>query len=60
VGCTHPIKLSVGGYGVQVVRTALLDAASVSGLMTTTECIIVDQPEKNPMPAMPKGYGGEY
>ena len=28
----------------KVVRVALEDAASVSGLMTTTECMIVDKP----------------
>jgi chaperonin GroEL len=45
---------------VQVVRTALLDASSVSGLMTTTECIIVDKPEKEAQPPIPKGYGGDF
>ena len=29
-----------------VVRTALPDAASIALLMTTTECVIVDMPEK--------------
>jgi len=31
---------------VKVVRTALSDAASVAGLLTTTECVIVDEPPK--------------
>lgn len=31
---------------VKVVRTALVDAASVSSLMTTTEAIIVELPRK--------------
>lgn len=31
---------------VKVVRTALSDAASVAGLLTTTECVIVDEPEE--------------
>merc|ERR1712217_598498 len=30
----------------KVVRTALADAASVASLMTTTECIIADEAEK--------------
>jgi len=30
----------------KVVRTALVDAASVAGLMTTTECIVVEMPEE--------------
>merc|ERR1712156_1407988 len=32
---------------VKVVRTALGDAASVAGLLTTTEAVIVDEPEKD-------------
>lgn len=31
---------------VKVVRTALADAASVAGLLTTTEAVIVDEPEQ--------------
>lgn len=31
---------------VKVVRTALADAASVAGLLTTTECVIVDEPQE--------------
>lgn len=31
---------------VKVVRTALSDAASVAGLLTTTEAVIVDEPEQ--------------
>lgn len=31
---------------VKVVRTALSDASSVAGLLTTTECVIVDEPAK--------------
>jgi chaperonin GroEL len=30
---------------VQVVRTALVDAASVSSLITTSECVIAEAPE---------------
>ncbi|PVU99830.1 hypothetical protein BB560_005436, partial [Smittium megazygosporum] len=32
----------------KVVRTALTDASGVSSLLTTSECIVVDAPEKNP------------
>ena len=38
----------------KVVRTALQDAASVAGLLITTEAAVVEAPKKNsPMPAMP-------
>ncbi|KAJ2005366.1 chaperonin [Coemansia thaxteri] len=42
---------------LKVVRTALLDAAGVSSLLTTSECMIVDAPEKA-APAGPGGMGG--
>ncbi len=44
----------------KVTRSALQNAASVSGLMLTTECIITDKPEEKPaMPPMPDpGMGG--
>nr|CAD1819021.1 unnamed protein product [Ananas comosus var. bracteatus] len=44
---------------LKVIRTALLDAASVSSLMTTTEAVVVELPkeEKN-VPAMGGGMGG--
>eukprot|EP00879_Flechtneria_rotunda_P017379 GHRR01018208.1.p1 GENE.GHRR01018208.1~~GHRR01018208.1.p1 ORF type:complete len:506 (+),score=222.47 GHRR01018208.1:389-1906(+) len=39
---------------LKVVRTALVDAASVSSLITTSECMIVEAPEdKKAAPAMP-------
>jgi chaperonin GroEL len=41
----------------QVVRTALVDAAGVASLMTTTEAMIVDIPEKA-APAAGGGGGG--
>ena len=45
----------------KVVRTALVNAAGVSSLMTTTECMIADKPSKEPAaPAMPQGMGGMY
>jgi chaperonin GroEL len=40
----------------KVARVALENAASVSGLLLTTEALIVEKPEKNPpMPPMPGG-----
>uniref|UniRef100_A0A061S2W5 Chaperonin GroEL n=1 Tax=Tetraselmis sp. GSL018 TaxID=582737 RepID=A0A061S2W5_9CHLO len=42
---------------LKVVRTALVDAASVSSLMTTTEAIVVEMPKEDP-PAMPGGGMG--
>ncbi|MDH7638697.1 chaperonin GroEL [Sphingomonas oryzagri] len=43
----------------KVVRTALQDAASVSGLLITTEASVAELPEDKPaMPAMPGGMGG--
>ena len=42
----------------QVVRTALVDAASVSSLITTSECVIVDAPQDKQAPAGPPGGGG--
>jgi chaperonin GroEL len=43
----------------KVARVALQNAASVAGLMITTECAIADKPEeKEKMPPMPPGGGG--
>ena len=40
----------------KVARVALMNAASVAGLLLTTECAIVDKPEKEKaMPQMPPG-----
>ena len=41
----------------KVVRTALQDAASVAGLLVTTEAMIAELP-KEPAPPMPGGGGG--
>jgi chaperonin GroEL len=44
---------------VKVVRTALQDAASVAGLLITTEAMIAELPKKDSGPAgMPGGMGG--
>lgn len=42
----------------KVVRVALENAASIAGMFLTTECIIADKKEENPMPAMPPMGGG--
>ena len=42
----------------KVTRSALQNAASISGLLLTTECTITDLPEKEAAPAMPPGGGG--
>jgi chaperonin GroEL len=41
----------------KVTRTALQNAASISGLLLTTECMITELPEKEKAPAMPAGGG---
>ena len=43
----------------KVTRTALQNAASVAGLILTTDCMVADMPEDKPVPAgMPGGMGG--
>ena len=42
----------------KVVRTALQNAASIAGLLLTTEAVVVEQAEDAPMPPMPGGGGG--
>ena len=41
----------------KVVRVALQDAASIAGLMITTEAMIAETPKKTAAPAMPGGGG---
>ena len=41
----------------KVVRVALQDAASVAGLMITTEAMVAETPKKKEAPAMPGGGG---
>ncbi|KAG5588348.1 hypothetical protein H5410_048782 [Solanum commersonii] len=44
---------------VKVIRTALVDAASVSSLLTTTEAVVVELPkDEKESPAMGGGMGG--
>jgi chaperonin GroEL len=42
----------------KVTRTALQNAASIAGLLLTTECLITEIPEKEKKGAMPGGHGG--
>ena len=46
----------------KVTRSALQNAASVAGMVLTTESLVADKPEENPAPAMPAGggMGGMY
>jgi chaperonin GroEL len=41
----------------KVTRTALQNAASIAGLLLTTECMITEIPEKEKAPAAPAGGG---
>jgi len=41
----------------KVTRTALQNAASIAGLLLTTESVVVERPEKDKAPAMPGGGG---
>jgi len=43
----------------KVTRSALQNAASIAGMVLTTECIVVDKPEKEKAPAGGPG-GGDY
>ncbi|KAJ6713767.1 60 KDA HEAT SHOCK PROTEIN MITOCHONDRIAL [Salix viminalis] len=46
---------------LKVIRTALVDAASVSSLMTTTEAVVTDLPkDEKDAPAMGPGMGMDY
>ena len=42
----------------KVVRTALQNAASIAGLLLTTEAVVVEIPVDEPPPPMPGGGGG--
>ena len=42
----------------KVTRVALENAASIAGMFLTTECVITDKKEENPVPAMPPMGGG--
>jgi chaperonin GroEL len=68
---TYGFDAQTGEYGdlvgkgiidpTKVVRTALQDAASIAGLLITTEAMVAEKPKKEaPMPAMPPGGGMDY
>ena len=42
----------------KVTRTALQNAASIAGLLLTTECLITEIPEKEKSPPAGHGPGG--
>jgi len=44
----------------KVTRSALQNAASIAGMVLTTECIIVDKPEKEKSPSAPGGGDFDY
>jgi chaperonin GroEL len=45
----------------KVVRCALQDAASIAGLLITTEAMVAEIPKKqSPAPAMPPGGGMDF
>jgi chaperonin GroEL len=46
----------------KVTRTALQNAASIAGLLLTTECVVVERKEENKTPSAPSGggMGGMY
>jgi chaperonin GroEL len=57
----HGLNAATGEYGdllaqgiidpAKVTRSALQNAASIAGLFLTTEAVVADKPEKNPVPA---------
>ncbi|GLS20571.1 60 kDa chaperonin [Labrys miyagiensis] len=66
----HGWNAQTGEYGnlfdqgvidpAKVVRTALQDAASVAGLLVTTEAMVAEKPKKETSPAMPSGGGMDF
>jgi chaperonin GroEL len=44
----------------KVTRSALQNAASIAGMVLTTECVVVDKPEKDKAPAAPGGGDFDY
>lgn len=42
----------------KVTRVALENAASIAGMFLTTECVLVEEKQENPAPAMPPMGGG--
>ncbi|ACE94608.1 MULTISPECIES: chaperonin GroEL [Rhizobium] len=44
----------------KVVRTALQDAASIAGLLVTTEAMVAEKPKKDAAPPLPPGAGMDF
>jgi chaperonin GroEL len=44
----------------KVTRSAMQNAASIAGMVLTTECIVVDKPEKDKAPAGAGAGGGDF
>jgi chaperonin GroEL len=44
----------------KVTRTALQNAASIAGLLLTTECVVVQAKEDRPAQSASGGMGGMY
>ena len=44
----------------KVTRSALQNAASIASTILTTESVVCDKKEENPVPAAPAGMGGMY
>jgi chaperonin GroEL len=42
----------------KVARSALENAASIAGMLLTTEALVAEKPEREKAPAMPPGGGG--
>ncbi|MGO7184213.1 chaperonin GroEL [Rhizobium brockwellii] len=67
---SHGWNAQTGEYGdlyaqgvidpAKVVRTALQDAASIAGLLVTTEAMIAEKPKKDAPPPMPAGPGMDF
>ncbi len=53
-----PTRRSGTLTATKVTRVALQNAASIAGLMVTTECMVIEIPEKEKIPPMPPGGGG--
>ncbi|AZO15606.1 chaperonin GroEL [Mesorhizobium sp. M2A.F.Ca.ET.043.05.1.1] len=68
--CAYGWNAQTGEYGdlykqgvidpAKVVRTALQDAASVAGLLVTTEAMVAEKPKKEAAPAVPTGAGMDF
>ena len=63
----HGFNAATGEYGdlvaegvidpVKVTRSAVLNAASIAGMLLTTEVLVADKPEKEAAPAGGQGHG---